>query len=44
VIGIAGGWAFGILLQSRLFGIQANDPGTIAGSLTILMTVALLSS
>jgi putative ABC transport system permease protein len=43
-LGISGAWTFGRLLQSRLSGVEANDPGTIAAALGILMGVALVSS
>lgn len=43
-LGIVGAWMFGTLLQSLLFGVEANDPVTIAGALAILMGVALASS
>jgi predicted permease len=43
-IGIAGAWIFGRLLQSRLFGIQAHDPVTIASAVAVLLGVVVLSS
>jgi ABC-type lipoprotein release transport system permease subunit len=42
--GVMGAWTSGRFLQSRLFGVDANDPRTIAGALGILLCVALLAS
>jgi ABC-type antimicrobial peptide transport system permease subunit len=42
--GVTGAWTSGRFLQSRLFGVDANDPRTIAGALAILLCVALMAS
>jgi ABC-type lipoprotein release transport system permease subunit len=44
VIGVAGAWGFGRLLESRLFGVQAGDLVSTAGALAVLLIVALLAS
>jgi predicted permease len=44
IAGAAGAWGFGRLLQSRLFGVQAGDPLTLAAGITILLLVALFAS
>jgi len=42
--GAVGAWAFGRLLESRLFGVEAGDTRTLAASLAVLMTIALVAS
>jgi predicted permease len=44
VLGVAGAWGFGKLLESRLFGVQAGDLVSTGGALAILLIVALLAS
>jgi predicted permease len=43
-IGLAGAWASGRLLQSRLWGIEAGDPLTLSVSAALLLATALLAS
>ena len=41
VLGLAGAWLFTRLMGSLLYGIAANDPGTFAGSVAVLLLVGL---
>jgi predicted permease len=43
-LGAAGAWAAGRLLESRLFGIDAADPATLAAAATVLLVTALFAS
>lgn len=43
-IGVGGAWGAGRALQSRLFGVQGNDPLTLAGAAALVLAVALVSS
>jgi putative ABC transport system permease protein len=44
VLGLAGAWAFGRLVESQLFGMEAADPTTTGAALTILLVVAAAAS
>ncbi len=43
-IGVAGAMAFGSVLESLLFGIDARDPGTVLGVTLLLLCVAFAGS
>ena len=43
-LGAAGAWGSGRLIESRLFGLDARDTGTLALATVILLVTALLSS
>jgi predicted permease len=43
VLGLAGAWALGRLVNSQLYGVTANDPATIAGAALLLAAVALVA-
>lgn len=43
-VGLAAALAGNRLLRSMLFGLEPNDPVTLAGSVTLLMTTALLAA
>jgi ABC-type antimicrobial peptide transport system permease subunit len=44
VLGMGGAWAAGRLLENRLFGIQADDPLTLAGAAAVLLITAAAAS
>ncbi|MGH7503470.1 MAG: ADOP family duplicated permease [Longimicrobiales bacterium] len=43
-LGGTGAWLAGRLLESRLFGVDARDPGTLALAITFLLGVATIAS
>lgn len=43
-VGLVGAWAFGRFLESRLFGVHASDPLTLAGAAALLLAVAAAAS
>lgn len=44
VVGTAGAWASGRFIESRLYGVEARDFGTLAGAVGVLMVIAVVSS
>jgi predicted permease len=44
VFGAAAAWGAGRLLQNRLFGVEADDPSTLALAVTVLLATAALAS
>ena len=44
IVGSTAAWMAGRLLESRLFGVDARDPGTLALATTFLLTVAAFAS
>ncbi|MCA9738258.1 MAG: ABC transporter permease, partial [Gemmatimonadetes bacterium] len=43
-LGLLGSWASGRFLSSRLWGVEAGDPGTLVGASLLLLAIALLAS
>jgi predicted permease len=44
IIGTIGAWFAGRLIESRLYGVEARDAGTLGLAVSVLMLVALVSS
>jgi putative ABC transport system permease protein len=44
VVGTAGAWASGRFIESRLYGVEARDFGTLAAAVCVLMLIAVVSS
>jgi len=44
VVGVCGALACTRLVQSMLYGVQANDPATIAAGVAVLVAVALAAT
>jgi ABC-type antimicrobial peptide transport system permease subunit len=44
IIGTIGAWFAGRLIESRLYGVEARDARTLGLAVSVLMTIALLSS
>jgi putative ABC transport system permease protein len=44
VLGAGGAWAFGKLIESRLYGVDARDLRTLGFAVAVLMTIAFVSS
>jgi predicted permease len=44
IIGTIGAWFAGRLIESRLYGVEARDAGTLGLAVSVLMLIALLSS
>ncbi len=44
IIGTVGAWFAGRLIESRLYGVEARDAGTLGLAVSVLMLTALLSS
>jgi predicted permease len=43
-IGLFGSWGVGRFIESRLFGLEPSDPGTLLGAVAVLMMAAVLAS
>ncbi|MGW8268531.1 MAG: FtsX-like permease family protein, partial [Longimicrobiales bacterium] len=44
ILGLAGAWATGRFLESRLYNLEPNDPVTLGASVAVLLLVAALAS
>jgi predicted permease len=44
IVGIAGAWATGRFLESRLFQLEANDPSTLIGAVLVLLGASVFAS
>jgi ABC-type antimicrobial peptide transport system permease subunit len=44
VFGVLGTLIFGRLLESRLYGVQANDMLTMAGALAVVVSITVAAS
>ena len=44
IVGGMGAWASGRLLQNRLYGVEAGDPGTLATAVAVLLLTAAVAS
>jgi predicted permease len=43
-LGLFGSWGVGRFIESRLFGLEPTDPGTLLGAVAVLMMAAFLAS
>ncbi len=43
-LGLAGAWGVGRFLESRLFELDATDPGTLVSAVGVLLAAAVLAS
>jgi putative ABC transport system permease protein len=44
ILGLGGAWGVGRFLESRLFEMEATDPGTLLGAVAVLLAAAALAS
>jgi ABC-type lipoprotein release transport system permease subunit len=44
VLGVAGAWATGRFLESRLFQLESDDPSTLVGAVLLLLGASALAS
>jgi ABC-type lipoprotein release transport system permease subunit len=44
LLGLAGAWATGRFLESRLYNLEPTDPATLAASVSVLLLAAALAS